>query len=126
MFQFFKPKSRVVYFHTGHVSLHNFETGEWVITLMVGNQHIELPASYLLSEDQDLGDPRLPEFTGQIKKIASFYRSGIGWGSDANSHRGIFPRVCDLSNPEFANGECFSNYHVGTEAYEKSKGGSVE
>jgi len=126
MFQFFTPKSRVVYFHTGQVSLHNFETGEWVITVMVGNQHIEVPASYLLSPEQDPGDPRLSEFASKVKQIASFYRSGIGWGTDANSHCGVFPRVCDLSEPEFANGCDFASYCVGAEAYEKSKGGSVE
>ena len=62
----------------------------------------------------------------KVKQIASFYRSGIGWGTDENSHCGVFPRVCDLSNPEFANGCDFASYCVGAEAYEKSKGGSVE
>ena len=124
MFQFFTPKSRVVYFHTGHVSLHNFETGEWVITVMVGNQHIEAPASYLLSPEQDPGDPRLPDFVSKVNQIATFYRSGIGWGTDKNSHCGIFPRVCNLSDSEFSNGSSFANYYIGAEAYEQSKGAS--
>ena len=78
MFQFLTPKARVVYFHLGEIALHNFASGEWVITLMVGNNHTQEPASYLLSEDQNPGDPRQSEFDERIKKFAAFYRSGGG------------------------------------------------
>ncbi len=110
MFQFYTPKSRMVYFHIGNVAIHNFDTGEWVITTMIGNQQLELPASYVLTEDEDLGDPRIEEYSQHIIKLAKKIKSGIGWQTDENSHRRLGKSISDLSEPGFKNGEDFSAY----------------
>ena len=113
---------RVVYFHIGRgLALHNFETGEWAITLMVGNQHIEVPASYLLKPEENLGDPRLPEFDEKLQDLASKIYNAISGRSDKNSYRKIFPNVCNLASPAFFAGEHFSNYCVGLEEYKKKE-----
>lgn len=122
MFKFYTPASRVVYFHIGkEISLHNFKTGEWVITVMIGNQHIEVPRSYILSESENPGDPRLPGFEVNLESLANKFKRGIGFRSDSNAHRAVFPGVCDLSSPFFRHGEDFSNYSISFEEYEKKK-----
>ena len=108
-FNFNRAASRIVTFSMSQFSLHNFSTDEWVITIGTGNQWGEWGQSYLLSSEEDLGDPRCEDFIDKIRNLISTIKSDFA----ANEYRRVTPEVCDLKTPIFKNGEIFSNYYVG-------------
>lgn len=108
-FYFNKAASRIVTFSMSQFSLHNFSTDEWVITIGTGNQWGEWGQSYLLSSKENLGDPRCEDFIDKLRNLISVIKNDFA----ANEYRRVTPEVCDLSIPNFKNGELFINYRVG-------------
>lgn len=111
IFSFNKPASREVCWSKNLLSLHNFESGEWVVSVETGNQWGEWSQSYLLTEREIPGDPRTEEFLVNLMAVAKNIKSNL----KQNEYRRVYPCVCNLEESGFTNGTSFREYSVGEE-----------